>query len=49
ESGGRGAAGEPHSLELRAGVEKAGFDYVEEVAIPDLGSGLFLRFRKSAE
>ncbi len=49
ESGGRDAAGEPNSLEIRAEIEKAGFDYVEEVAIPDLGSGLFLRFRKSAE
>ncbi|MEO2019886.1 MAG: methyltransferase domain-containing protein [Fuerstiella sp.] len=34
---------------IQATVEEAGFEYVEEVSIPDLGSGFFLRFRTPAE
>lgn len=43
------ANGETSSLKIQSTVQEAGFDYVEEVSIPDLGSGIFLRFRKSAE
>ena len=46
---GAGAKGETSSLTIQSTVEEAGFEYVEEVSIPDLGSGIFLRFRKSAE
>ncbi len=34
---------------IQAAIEEAGFEYVEEVSIPDFGAGFFLRFRRSSE
>ena len=49
ESGTNSANGDSGSQTIQATVEEAGFVYVEDVSIPGLGSGFFLRFRKSAE
>jgi protein-L-isoaspartate O-methyltransferase len=49
ESDTNSANGDSGSQTIQGTVEEAGFVYVEDVSIPGLGSGFFLRFRKSAE
>ncbi|MDG1895398.1 MAG: methyltransferase domain-containing protein [Fuerstiella sp.] len=44
-----GTDGQTSRESIQATIEAAGFEYVEEVTIPDLGSGFFLRFRRTAE